>query len=372
MRTWMYSLAFVGIGLFHYGADYWWSKWAVMLAALAVVAGARIARTWTLSAGAAFTWTTLSGIWISAWRDTYVATLDKLQATSFDAVTAASLAAFLLVAWAAAGLARDEFPAIRRAWAIACLAASVQVLGQAVVWRQTGSSTVGGFFDQDSMTGCFIAATLPFVLELPRWRELALIPVAAVIATGVAGASNPIGVAVVAGLAVFATRGRLVAAVAGAAVGLAAFAFVNPTLFSSSGRFELYRSVGSWFARQELRYWLHGLGNGTFFMFGPSLHPHRFLWLHSDWAQAAFELGVVGLALYLWLAWDCVRGARGDRHLLASLLGVAAAGVFQYPVHLSLFAVLAASLVALSLAGLPARSPRATVSRWIRTRPKKS
>jgi hypothetical protein len=362
------TAAVLVVGFWRWGGDYWHTKWAVALALASIGIGWEVARRSTWSAGAAFTYTALSSLYVFAWRDTYVAGLGQLASTAMDAATAYTFAAFLVLAAAAAVTAGR--PA-RQALGWACVADSALVVVQAVAhgFRYGGQ---GGFFDEGPVNGTFIAVTFPFLFEVTR----GLPPAARNAAAGVAVAalcanavldqgSNVVGV----GLVVFATavvlRGSdredrwwraLFAFIMGAA-GLAVFLVLNPNLFAGgSGRFVMYGHAMRFLLGQGPAHWLFGMGNGSFLLLGPEIQraaglgaPGQwFLWLHSDWLQLVFEMGAVGLAVYLWLAWDAVRAARdrGDWPLAAALLGFAASAVFQYPVHLPLFAFTGIALVA--------------------------
>jgi O-antigen ligase len=116
--------------------------------------------------------------------------------------------------------------------------------------------------------------------------------------------------------------------------------------YDSARRFEAYRIfMGEWWEHQD--HVVFGFGPGSF----PALNrliqtKHHFmiekdvmwnwLWLHSDWLQSAFELGVVGCCLYvttaisvLWHLWRTQSIIGRDLFAMAS--GLCATAALNYP-----------------------------------------
>ena len=104
--------------------------------------------------------------------------------------------------------------------------------------------------------------------------------------------------------------------------------------------------------RQMLSIWkssgsyvLFGVGPGTFTWQSMAadnwVQPSYkyFLWMHSDWLQILFELGLVGFTLAVATFYRAVKLAWSKPRLLAAVFGAAAFGLTYYPLHFALSAV---------------------------------
>lgn len=71
----------------------------------------------------------------------------------------------------------------------------------------------------------------------------------------------------------------------------------NAAFLNSNGRFEVWeKSMHFW--NQHANPFL-GFGLGSFAVIGPAMTEHKYIWLHSDYLQILFEMGVIGLILVL-------------------------------------------------------------------------
>ena len=121
--------------------------------------------------------------------------------------------------------------------------------------------------------------------------------------------------------------------------------------------------------KRFMSFWLFGLNDGegikwpwVFFGVGPA----SFMWcsimidqlkgpvvvfLHSDWLQIVFELGLVGLALVLSVYFYAIRQSWRDKVLLPALLGVGAFAIPYHPTRFFPSAFLLAVIFRLALKG---------------------
>lgn len=159
-------------------------------------------------------------------------------------------------------------------------------------------------------------------------------------------------------------------------IGLILYFIKGAEFFSSSLRLEMWRLfMGVW--KNNPANWLWGMGYGTFGVFSQNIQraladpangelarksfglseqinahaDHWWVWLHNDWLQIIFELGVVGIVLcvatYLLAVkriWD-----RGERPELYSLLLYGACMLMNYPTHVHLSALFGAWILFYSL-----------------------
>lgn len=365
------------LGFWHWGPDYWWSKWAVLLALLSIEIGTRIWERVTPSAGACFTYTCVSSLYIFSWRETYVANLDRLTANSMDSTTAYTLVCFLFLSFFILLAEKSQLNSLRRIFAIAGVADASLVIVQSILHGLKPYGQ-GGFFDEGPVNGTFMVCTLPFILELnqrtfPLVRILMLgILILGILDTAILDqGSNTFGVLVVVFVSLIlfnnigkfrSLRFKIFSSFFVLLFFTAIFLHLNPNLFSGSGRFEMYRYSFEWLLKQPWQYWLLGMGNGSFFILGPGIQKifgyldggsEWFFWLHSDPLQTFFEMGLIGAALYLWFLVDCFRFAINsrDRNLTATFLGVLSASVFQYPIHVPLFSVFLICVFGMCLVG---------------------
>ena len=148
-------------------------------------------------------------------------------------------------------------------------------------------------------------------LSLGNGKRFRIVPILAIAATAIFDrASNPVGVAIVVLSVLFFWEYRFSCKLLGSFLGfllstLGIFLYFNCGLFQSSGRFQMYRFTWAAIKVLPVRYWLFGVGNGTYYMMGKQIQTMNnfmpmkggdWFWLHSDWLQTGFELGILGLA----------------------------------------------------------------------------
>ena len=81
---------------------------------------------------------------------------------------------------------------------------------------------------------------------------------------------------------------------------------------------------------------LTGTGTGTFQWIGPAIQNTRdniFIWMHNEYLQVAFEQGLIGLTLMLWVAGVCLWRVRKRPWLFATVVGILASFLTQFPLR---------------------------------------
>lgn len=329
---------------------YWYGPWAVLIAfailSFAFYVGNRLH--WTL---VPFTLSTLlSSLWVYGWfGNDYTGWAVGDQAALKSSSLYASLA-FVLLLLACVRL-KDYTEHLRKLLGVVCLLATIWTLCQfqSIPFKRVG------FAGNASMNGCLIAVTLPFMLSaLLKVRSAnVIVPILtclAAIAVSMTSTSVPVGVLCVVLLTLYLSKFTIllvafIAAIECSLQGSAAF-------FSPSDRFSMWRVFMEWwwYATDHL----FGAGAGVSTVLLPSIQKARgmngnfFMWFHSDPLQVLFEQGAIGavtlFVAFVGVAWK----SRRDRALLASVLGFAAASVFNYPTHLAPHALVGISLLAMA------------------------
>ena len=224
-----------------------------------------------------------------------------------------------------------------------------------------------GFIDGASMNGCFVALGFGALLYTKLDLRLKLFAACIVLwSLYLAEASTPWGVLGVSLAAAFFYRERtlwytlllFVPLVLGWALDC------GGEYFSSNGRFQAYGVFfGEWW-KMGPKYVVFGGGPGSFSALQEIIQAYHglfvsdsamqsWLWLHSDWLQTLWELGIVGLiaavavfAQTLYFSWR----VRSDVGLFVFSLtsSLAATAIFQYPLRYFAGAFLAALLPVLA------------------------
>lgn len=358
----VFVLLFSAAFFFHYGDDYWWSKWFAfqVLATLGVARG--IARQIHWSVGLTVGWMCLSALWVFAWRDNVFQTYAPVVAVSFESVAANAAFTLLAFCFFFISISEETLDAIESFVAATCIVVSAMVVFQFLSGKR--GDDIYGAFSQASMSGVYVALSAPIFFRRARdtslrWFGL-LVPVAIAILGAAAGASAPIGMfGIVCGAWIVMAwiqsgvmppfRVSLIAAIP------ALFALLfNSHVFSSASRWRMYELVLDW-------WWTHdplvGSGHSTLFTYlghiqalakqPELLSTHRWIWLHNDWLQILAESGLIGFVLTALVFIFALKAAwkkqRAD--LFSSLCGLGAVSVIQYPLHLAAHAFVSALIV---------------------------
>lgn len=227
-----------------------------------------------------------------------------------------------------------------------------------------------GLLNYSSMNGCLIAIGIPGIFykfkDGPK-RWLAALGLC-LVAIGLSSSSIPYGVLFVVCMAWLLHKRNVHPLIYGVAfLFIIVFASVIEAgdLFNSAFRFDAYKIfMGQWIERAH---WFQGTGLGTFQVIGPmiqkemkfmvSMDPktpsYFWFWLHSDWLQCLFELGVCGFVLYAALFANTMKrfwreGSETSGYLFSTLAGLGATAVFNFPFRYFVIAFLGGLIVAIA------------------------
>lgn len=361
------ALLFFEVG--PYWAWHYWNKWALVVGIFSLAFSWKIAKRTSLWFMPILSISLVSAASVSVWGpNRYVTFWDQVHpldatpppALMQFAIHNGALYTYLTVVMAALALVwlpKAAKSGVTSLLAFVAFASSVCTLTQLGLPAQTR----GAFSGNPSMNGCLIATLLPFLFEMKTHRyvrvALAGLGLAAILATQ---SSVPIGVAAVVLISYCASRCRVTTStVALASLGcvglLLAGAWVSrDAFFSSSGRFETWAVFFHWLDLNSL--WWTGTGLGSASTIMPYVQTLMkadqggwFIFMHSEPLQILFEMGIPGLiAAILAFAWTACRAFRHPV-LFASLMGIAAESLFDYPLRLPISCVSAVLTVWLIL-----------------------
>jgi O-antigen ligase len=137
--------------------------------------------------------------------------------------------------------------------------------------------------------------------------SLVLILISAIVLTRSSTGYAGIGIATASYLVFrYRTKGLLWALGLGPLVTLASYLILDKELLNPNGRFSIWKMSYD-FILSDTNKWI-GSGLGTFWFWGPQIQIHNqmilqptfqgkmdlFTWMHNDWLQVFFELGIVG------------------------------------------------------------------------------
>lgn len=354
----LFFLAF----FFHYGDDYWWSKWFAFQVLFTAGVSYGLSKKIHWSVGLTVGWMCLSSLWVFAWRDNVFQTYSPVVAVSFESVAANAAFTLLALSFFFVSVPRRALTFIEDSVCCSSIITCLFVITQFLMGKR--GDDIYGLFSQASMSGVYIALTIPIFFRRTRdtsLRWLALLAPVAIAILGVSSrASAPIGMfGVVCGAWIIMAwvqsgvmppfRTSLIAAIPA----LLALIF-NPHLLASPSRWRMYELVLDW-------WWTHnpifGSGHSTLFTYlghiqalakqPELLSTHRWIWLHNDWLQILAESGLIGFVLTALVFVFALKAAwkkqRAD--LFSSLCGLGAVAVIQYPLHLAAHAFVSALIV---------------------------
>lgn len=214
-------------------------------------------------------------------------------------------------------------------------------------------NSCGGSLSNPSMNSSLIVVTLPFVIARAagrvRYAALALSVGAVFLSKGSIGIGM---LAVLGGL--YAVRLGYWKLILAAPVPIVAGAILfGRELFDSSGRVHMWKFFISNLLNNPVNY-AFGTGYGTFGSFSSYLQRiHKvagnqwWMWLHNDWLEIFFILGVVGLVLSIAVYFSALMRfyCRGEGHEAISLVLLGLMMGVNYPLHHPISAAFAAWIV---------------------------
>ncbi len=204
-----------------------------------------------------------------------------------------------------------------------------------------------GLYGNASINGCVIAALFPLILARYRTRKAqALLLALTFLGVYMTDASIPLGVLAVSvsGYLFVSIKNKTKAlfwtGMTFADLGIAGYIFMGDSFFNSSGRFQEWKRIFAWWDINTNHWFGAGLGstlhNVSYIQLidaKPESRVPVYMWMHSDWLQTYFELGIVGLIGALIAYYYLLKKAVTRSHFFGSALGLGAMAVFNYPLR---------------------------------------
>lgn len=196
-----------------------------------------------------------------------------------------------------------------------------------------------GILLNGSMSGCFAATLFPLFERRERWQRILV-----VISIFTIARSLPIAVfaCVVGSFFIFNRRFKF-AALGVPLIFALGFLLKGKLFLESNGRTIVWHTSFHYFV-DHVSLW-SGAGLGSFYLIGQALTNGQFIWLHSDWLQLGFELGVLGLFLIVVMYADALWKARHRVDLFAALVGFGVFGLANMPLRYPLAGLYGAFLL---------------------------
>lgn len=226
--------------------------------------------------------------------------------------------------------------------------------------RCRGENTCGGIIGNPSMNACFLVVLLPIALKaLDVWAKVAA-AVLVVFVVLISKASIPIGllVALVALMALGLTNRRTaaIAIICSPLLLLLGRWLLGSELLNSGDRLLMWKFfLSKW---NVVSNWIFGTGYGTFGVFSINVQKHFhmrdngwWIWIHNDWLQELFEVGLVGLLLMAATYLRALLLLVKERllHEAVSLILYGLMMLMNYPAHLAPTAAFGAWLAVVAL-----------------------
>jgi hypothetical protein len=298
-------------------------------------------------------------------QDIYQHTLPEGYHLKIAAITVSTYITLLLFGMLPLLLNKDAFKNIFTILFAIAVIDSIWMLVRSVIY---GPDQCYAMMSNSAIDASFIACFIPIALSFFKKREIMwlegiflLIPMVLAIivsksSTGIAG----IGIAIASYL--FMEYGlkslKIIAPLALAICG-GAYIYLKDELLNPNGRYGIWKGSLDFFLKET--HILIGSGIGTFFMWGPEIQMHNnnslgsngqqalFIWMHNDWLQVLFEMGIIGLAGLI-ILYSCLllSSWKKKNALFPMLCTYGFIGLTQMPLRAFPFQVLGACLIIIS------------------------
>ena len=238
---------------------------------------------------------------------------------------------------------------------VLCIVESLYILAQAL-WGVIPYQRAG-FYNNASMAGCFIAATMPFItfLKLDKLYLFSLVLLCS-FCIFLTNSSMSLGVLAVCAVAYgWTTRYKWYSLATAGFIVLGGYISQGKNLFDPSGRGSII--FMGWVYFKEFTKELIGTGPGTSTVFIPYLqsihHPeffkrNVFLWYHSDWFQILFEQGWLGLIVYSIAYIFALIKSYNYPPVFASVAAIGAWSMGNYPFHWPVHSLICVGIILMS------------------------
>jgi len=231
---------------------------------------------------------------------------------------------------------------------------SAYILLLAIFWQ----GQYAGIMLNLSMDATFIACLYPYILQkqMPFKNSLCglfkLLPVVAIVIckSSIGIGAFCLGFIVYSLLTFYQTKTPKRALFFILGIPLAVFTiaiFNDPELFSTNMRYENWVRSMKFFKLHINQ--LFGSGIGNYWSIGPTIENNgKFIFMHSDWLQALFELGYVGLAIIFSLFVHILIKTFHNPWLFSCVLTYSASALFNMPTKFALTSLFGILLIKLS------------------------
>lgn len=346
----------------NFGGDYYWGKWFGFSVAFTYLIALAVYKRFGWLAGLNVAYLFLSAIWVVVYRHNRyeLVTPYDLMALKLFVLESAWKFALILIPFLAFRPNRENLHTCGGLLSCFFAVATVfSIFKEAIFHGCHVENSCGGLINNPSMNACMLVVCLPFIFKLcTKWVSWSFFAVAALAI--LLGKSN-LGLGM---LAIFLSleilpQKKMRWALSGIPLLflLAWLTHGEKTLFSSGGRFDMWRFfMSAW--GSNAHNWLFGSGFGSFGVFSINLQEHArlaegvwWLWLHNDWLQGVFELGISGFLLMAALFIEGVyRFYKDEMYREAqSLLLFGAMMMVNFPLHVALPSAFGAWLICLAL-----------------------
>lgn len=344
------------------GNGYYMGKWMGLGVALAMLLALKFYERFGMACGAMLGYLALSTVWVIA-ADSRYTTLNPYDLMALRYYSSESLIKLLLVSlpFLALGGSRYDVRGIGRFLVVVfCLVSLWQVFWEASWHGCAVLNSCGGALKNPSLNDAMMAVCLPILEAVFPFGWAFVIPVALASMLG----KSAIGTGM---CALYVTMtlwgkglyGRLSIMAAIPTIILTGYlTHGHKSFFDSSGRFQMWVFFMKLWA-VNWRNWLTGTGFGTFGIFSNNLQQafktnpsDWWIWMHNDWLQMAFECGIVGLAIMIWLYITCLIKLYIQGRAAPELKSLLLFGVMmgcEYSLHIAPCCLFAAWIAAIAL-----------------------
>lgn len=263
----------------------------------------------------------------------------------FKSVIAGGLCNFLIWVLAIGSLPEKYLKHVFKILPAICLVDCLAVL---LTWF-TGEPR--GIVGASSIDGCLIACTFPFLIRSIKNRYGVFSPqefisyIIAIVSIFILGGSIAIGCFSIVMMAIIwegtnlKSNLKLSVSFIMTIAGLS-YSIIGIKLFDSSSRFHIYKASFNWWSQYANKFF--GTGIGSYWVYGPLIQDQNkwfksdyFTFMHSDILQILFELGVIGLFLFMIFIVRIIRKTILLRrfYLLGPIGAYLLFMMFYYPLH---------------------------------------
>ena len=310
-------------------------------ASILIYFGFKIRKKFSTCLGVAFTYVSLSSLYICAGRWNQYQDLGGFDKVNIFYGVWYALTSFILLSLWFYLMEKKEFKRMELAFSFVYIVNSLIVIG--MIYLPPGHRV--GLLGYPGMNASFIAISLPLFLKSTenlkfKWVFMGIF--VGVFAVLISNSSIPYGILWVLAV-VYSMKSRKLLFAVGSLPILGYF-ILGDQFLNSAGRFLVYEKVFKWFHQSFLFNPMLGTGNGTFIALGPVAWGDRkdiMSWLHSDIGETYLTMGVVGIVILGYVFLKAIWIHKNQNiHYFAGLSAWMGCAVFNYPQHVAPTAIL--------------------------------